>query len=457
MSFRHPFLLIAFLVASPSARADLVVESVDGDGVNLTVYQMTVNAAPEPVPALRYHLTVRESEMKHGNAAVYYLRGIPEGNDPERVFERLQKDFPEDDVHGRQGPGWYSVERPLASLDRKKLAEASRGFDRLYDSFVLPGSMRRDCDWGHGQIFEMSGPDIYAFLLPDVQTMRNFSRALMLRARAAIARGDYDAAVETLRVNYQLGRHVGESPFLVSSLVGIAITSMSNAIMVDLISAKDSPNLYWALSELPDPLVNVRKATQIEMDLGARVVPVLQKAETAEHAPEEWSRLLAEDFKQLTKLLDSQQMWEELIPYTTAGAALVMYPPAKQRLLESGMDAARVEAMPVGQVLAIDAAREYRKRADGMEKWYYVPWREARVRQRAQFESDLAESRLSGGFGVLLADLLLPAVESARTAEIRVAWQIGGLRTVEALRMHAAATGQFPERLQDVKIVPLPV
>ena len=38
-----------------------------------------------------------------------------------------------------------------------------------------------------------------------------------------------------------------------------------------------------------------------------------------------------------------------------------------------------IDSMPVGQVIAIDSAREFRRIADQMEKWLYVPFAQVKA------------------------------------------------------------------------------
>ena len=134
-------------------------------------------------------------------------------------------------------------------------------------------------------------------LLPEAQESRSLTRALMLRARVAVADGDYERAITEIRMAYQLARHTAQAPFLVSCLVGVAEASMANGEAIELIAAKDSPNLYWALAELPRPFINMVPSIRFEMSLGTRTFPFLLDAETTEHSPEEWARLLTAGFQ----------------------------------------------------------------------------------------------------------------------------------------------------------------
>jgi hypothetical protein len=364
------------------------------------------------------------------------------------------------DKYGEAFHDWYSLSQvPLSALPLDKAREAAASFDGEVDHFIAPATIRRQCDWGWG-IEDMRGLQIVEFLLPEINASRSISRILALRARVAIAEGDYDRAIDQLRMNYRLAQNVGSEPLLVCGLVGIAEASIANQQVIELIGAKDSPNLYWALAELPQPMVNIRKAIQFEMSMGMRIFPFLLDAETANHAPQEWARMMAQAMSDTGRLTGSNG-GADRVPFEWKQAAVAalsvpMYPAAKQRLIESGMDVEQVEAMPVGQVIAVDAAREYRRVADEIEKSMYVPYHVARQREHQDLFVDPPMAAMWRGYGYVFARLLLPAVEAARSAEMRLEWQMRALQVVEALRMHAAQSGALPASLDDIKLVPVP-
>ncbi|WP_428307496.1 hypothetical protein [Lacipirellula sp.] len=441
------------LASSPSmSRGELtMVQDADGQQ-GLTVFKMTVTPAAEPVPALKHRLTLRERELKPGNAATHYSRAFPEGG-VESIWKRLEKEYGDEEVHR-----WYDQTLPLEQLPLDKAKQAATSFQDVIDNFVAPGSERLDCDWGHGIITELRGPDIYAFRLPETQAMRAISRGLMLAARVAVADHDYPQALNLLRMNYRLGENVAKSPFIVSGLVGLAICGMGNAEAIELIAAPDSPNLYWAIAELPRPLVDLRTSIRHELSFNVAIFPFMDSPETAQHSPEQWAQLLADSFISLQQLSASGSAHPDpqAARMAVAGLGILAYPAAKQRLAAAGMDAATIDAMPVGQVLAIDSAREFRRIADQMEKWWYVPTSQLKG-VAIDSEDFVGGSPLDGTFAKAAAQIMLPALQSVRSAEIRLLWQLNALQTIEAIRMHAAKTGKLPAALDEITAVPLPL
>jgi hypothetical protein len=216
--------------------------------------------------------------------------------------------------------------------------------------------------------------------------------------------------------------------------------------------------MYWALTELPDPFVDLRQAVRFEMSSVLRIFPFLRDAENKEHSPDEWARLLAQGLVDMVPLSGGggPGVLNELPSrLAVTGLGLASYGPAKQRLVDSGFDAERVERMPVGQVVSIDAAREFRRISDEFEKWWYLPYGAAEGRED-RVQDELSRRNFEGGYGRLLARVLLPAISAARTAQERHGWQTDALRIVEAIRIYAADAGKLPERLEDIKAVPVP-
>jgi hypothetical protein len=133
------------------------------------------------------------------------------------------------------------------------------------------------------------------------------------------------------------------------SRMRVAIADVGNAVLTELIAVPDSPNLYWALTELPSPMFDMRESLRFEMAIGHRIFPFLGEAESAQYAPDEWARLWAEAWSDLQTLSTGDIGWSEV---ASLGMSLLHYGHAKQRLIDWGFGEQQVEQMPVGQVLA---------------------------------------------------------------------------------------------------------
>lgn len=84
------------------------------------------------------------------------------------------------------------------------------------------------------------------------------------RVRLALARGDFDAAISAVRSGFRLSQAVGEGPILLSLLVGTAIGHVTVGHARQITGHPGSPNLYWALSSLPRPVIDPRPVLEGE-------------------------------------------------------------------------------------------------------------------------------------------------------------------------------------------------
>ncbi len=96
----------------------------------------------------------------------------------------------------------------------------------------------------------------FAILLPEIQGIRDVARKQSMRCRLAIAENRVSDAIKIIGQQYALARHIGQDDFLVSALVGCAIQGIATADLFYLVQHPDCPNLFWAASRLPKPLID---------------------------------------------------------------------------------------------------------------------------------------------------------------------------------------------------------
>jgi hypothetical protein len=414
-----------------------------------TVVELTVSPAAEPRPALKYALLPTPSERTPGNGAQHYYRAIV-----------LQKQQPKElwQQYTDQQQAWLAA----ALDDAAAKAELGKWLasQRNVLAEVKAGAFREYCNWDF-RLQDLRGTDLITFLLPEIQECRTLGRTLQLQARYELMDGRPDDAFQTLRSGYQLARDTAQPPYLISALVGVAIGNVMNEELRMHMGRSDA-NYYWALAALPEPLVDLRPAMQFEMNMPLQMFPFLKDAETASRSPDEWRRALIECLRGLADIdgaSANMQNWEaELI---STGLVAKLYPTAKEQLIAEGLDRDRVEAMPVGQVVAIQTARSVKYAFHEVFKLSHLPYHEANARMPATLKRLETEGHLHGHFsgreGLPLTSLLLPAVSGVMQAEMRMARNLATLETIEALRMHAAASGgKLPATLSEVTIVPVP-
>ena len=108
-----------------------------------------------------------------------------------------------------------------------------------------------------------------ASILDDAPTIASSSEAaqavaLTEAALLSMAEGRIEDAMAIIGQQLALSRHLGQDEFLVSNLVGIAIAGIAWNDLLYLVQHPECPNLYWALSVLPRPLVDTRHAMSVE-------------------------------------------------------------------------------------------------------------------------------------------------------------------------------------------------
>ncbi len=457
------FRLLAMIAGCllPMIRAFADAEHIEKDD-GLTIIRMEVTPADEPVPAFKHRLVYDAHQRLPGNRPQWYMRAYPEEFAAWTKWRDLSGSGNEDFDR------CYQSGTPVSKCDWERFDTAHSIAHSLFKDHIIPGSKRRSCDWGiRGEA--MKGPDAILFLLPEFQGSRSFARMSNLLVRRATAEGRYEDAIECLRAEYQLGRDVAEEHFLVCTLVGIAITGIANSGVTDLIAAPGSPNLYWALSELPSPPVSINEAINGDLSFAERVFPDLADAEAAERTTSEWNAV----WRRLGQVVDDDSLYhpdrqtESLIDqvkqsFFPALTGVTGYTHAKQRLVDWGYESDRVESMAVGQVLTIYTSRVIRIASDSYRKAKATGLTYNQVRRLGELgDRVLNDSQpMSDGPNreiVPIGGLLLPASSAARSAEYRCARDVAALRVIEALRMHAAQNDKkFPRSLEDVTCVPVP-
>src|SRR5260370_10880727 len=240
---RQCYVLILMLLVAPAAGAQ------DKPAAPWVVDRsLTVSPQGAPVPALKYRLLPLSAELKEGNAVPIYLRLTHEQSDAARKY-------------------WTETPKPWNALpvdqvpldEARKFLQGRRNFLRQFEL----GARRRTAEWN----YTLDEGDPIGILLPDAQWMRNYAPILVLQVRVALAEGNFTAAAHHLQTGFGFSRHVGEGPFLINSLVAIALASQFTRAVADFVERPEAPNLYWALTALPHPLIDLQRQVDFEYPL----------------------------------------------------------------------------------------------------------------------------------------------------------------------------------------------
>ncbi|MEW4571424.1 hypothetical protein AB1L88_26415 [Tautonia sp. JC769] len=432
--------LLAALVLSASIASAATVRADDEPEAQLL--NLVLTPRPEPVPALRYRLLPSSAELYPGNAAPVYLRFYAEQN-PEAKKQIHEKAVP-----------W--LDEPLDAFP----VEEAGDFVRMYGNSLLQlaiAARRKECDWAYPLLEQRE--EAYNILLPDIQELRTASRLLALKARVEIAQGDFDEAVRTIQTGMAMARHLAESPFMISRLVGIAVANQFLDRVEELVSRPDAPNLSWALAALPRPLIDTREGLETEQVVGEWILPELTGLDSV-GSEEEWEIRLARLHERLARIdvelrqAPDDQDEGDRVPETLDQFRSEYLPAAREFFAEPGSLATDSNAELIVRFLA----ERNRRLIDGAFKFSYLSIREALP--------IFARSRIPDDASIVLMPILpsdsgdevLALVRHLHLPPARIARRVAALRVVEAIRWHASANeGTLPASLDAIEVIPVPV
>jgi hypothetical protein len=394
-----------------------------------TLIRLSVSPAPAPRPALRYRLLPELREMNPGNPIAGYMRCMLEQQRfffDKEAFERREE----------------LLAMPLKELPALELEE----YGRLALRHADRAARLDNPDW---QVLLKLKSDGINLLLPEVQQIRSVARALAVRFRSEIALGRFDDAIRTAKTLFAMSRHLSEHPTLIADLVAISAADTAIGPLEEMLQQPGCPNLYWALTNLPAPLVPLDRGME-----GERVMSLspTEFGELDEKAPmtadqiksliAKWDVLLG-DGKPLKPGESPVRAW---LDARTADENKVGA--ARHRLAEHGLAREQLLRFPADQVILVDQKHEYDARFDDLMKTMKLPAWQAQ---------ELAGQPTPSGEPSLFADALVnPGVFGVHRKRWLLDQRIALLRHVEALRLHAAEhDGTLPRNLSEVS-VPLP-
>jgi hypothetical protein len=394
---------------------------------NQTVVRLKVQPMAAPKPALKYQLLPELGEMTSGNPAQGYIRCFAE----QRFFF-----FTKESVAERA----RYLAMPLAELPAEKLRDYGRSALRHAD-----WSARLDSpDWQVLRHVQNDGMDL---LVPEADPLRVLGLALQVRFRAEVALRRFDEALRSAKTMLALARHLGEYPSEAANLTGLVVANGALDRLEEMLQQPACPNLYWALIDLPCPLVELRKGFQ-----GDRLVVATDLKAISDHAvmteaqlEEVVSRFSGRIGFAREQAGQAPRSLRKRLDARLADTARV--DAARRRLIETGCAQDVVRQFSPLQVILLDEKRDYEVRRDeAMKLVALTPW---------QIDALCGGGEPARGWDGLFSDVL-PQVVKARRAQGRLEQRLALLRHVEALRLYATEhNGKLPQTLAEVG-VPLP-
>ena len=427
MRIANSWMCFLLLAGASSLRAD------EPPAPTETLVKLSLSPKAAPRPSLRYQLLPRLSELRSGNSVHGFLKCFAEQNN---FFFSKEANAERDKLR----------EMPLSELRKEKYAPYGGSALRRADDAALLDRT----DW---QILPEMRRDGFYTLLPEVQQLRLLADCLRIRLRQQIAHGRYDEALVTARTMLRLGQTMKHHPTLIAQLVGLAITHLTLTALEEMIAQPDAPNLYWALSYLPDPLFTLRMGfdgeimlTEVELDRitdeplkPAALKELIQKLdELLNQGRERGVPEVPELEKQLAKRVAEKKQLEL----------------ARSYLREMGLSAAKLEALPERQLLLLEGRYRFLEQRDDMIKWMMLGYPQAESRMLVK-DGKLTWPTTPEFERSLFAPIMTQAFK-VRQAQVRIQQRLALLRLAEAIRLHAAKTGKLPESLDAIE-VPAPV
>lgn len=413
------FALAALLAFRASAGAQPPREPKDGK----VVVPLTVDAAPPPVPAMKYLLLPELRDTQPGNQVPAFYKCFMEQN---HLF------FGKETVAQRDK--WLAA--PLAELKGvKELAGYGGAAARQADY----AARLETVNW---QIIDQMKVEGIALLLSDVQQLRSLAAVLKLKLRGEIARGEFDNATRTVQTLLALARTFTEHPTLIGNLVGIAIATMTVDAIEEWVEQPGAPNLFWALTDLPAPFIGLRKGMHGERALLHKDFDILQ---TSAPIPGKDLKSLIARLELIGPVTIDKKPWAATKWYDKQAGDPTAVAAAKDRLAKHGHKPADLDKLVPLQLVLMDDFLRYIVFRDDMMKWTNVPFPE--------IPTDLWRQATPPG---ILPELVTASIRVVM-AQMRLQQRIAMLQVTEAVRMHAAKNGgKLPTALTDVKL-PLPI
>ncbi len=393
---------------------------------------------PLPSPALKYRLLPDLRNQTAGDALPVYFEAI----------EKLAPVIKERYAMRPDNPFQRWATTPLKELPRDEVRKALEPYQPTLD--LVDKAARRERCRGEAPA-EPAKNKVVRF--PEQFYLDEMATLLAVQARLHLADGNLDAAAHTLQTGLSFARQVGELPRLEYVEIGTTIAVAMLRQIEDFVQQPKAPNLYWALTDLPRPLIDAHQGVQGSRLERYRLFPGLEEVARnldAGPLPEEqvqaWGLSLLR-YLPRRNLFDLQQR-----------AALTRrltdrHEDNKKNLIAAGRPKEKVEAMPHVQVALLADHHAYAVMRDEQIKWYGEPFDKIADRLDA-LESKEAKSVADNS----LVPIDVFGIFKVYWARAALERRINLLRCVEAVRAYAAAhDGKLPASLNDVKDVPIPL
>lgn len=392
-------------------------------------FELAPNAPAQP--ALKYQFMYDDlGDRLPGNAAILYLDSVLLLGPSREAIDRADEAY---------------------AIDKEQFAT-------LADSLELPSVMkelelagrRTECDWQPP--YREQGADT---LLPHLEPMtRGIARLLWLRALRQTDEGNLDEAIKTIRLGYEMSDKMGREGILVSGLCALSVDSLMDDAVIHLMNHPNSPNLYWALSELPSRRTVFRRSLDGERQWALTSIPDLARVKAGEQlsGADEWRAIFA-NVERIINLGNDGEKFHVPDPVKGASAETL------KRARDNYAAAHKLTAAQAAEVEPISVLGEYyyRQFEIAYDAWYKLrglPYPALLVKAK-EFDAWAKKQKSEQPSNILVQTS--PDMSMVVSKFAQYDRRLAALIAVEALRSYAAANnGKLPEHLEDVTETPIP-
>jgi len=418
-------------------------------------WRLVVDPADAPTPSLKHMLRKSRRELEQGNSAPHYYRAIIFMNDKREEAEKSR------DYH-----------EPGTPFSGKLTKEETRTYLKQFDS-VFESLEQATCyekvEWNL-RVQDLKGRKALDFSLTEAQNSRLLTKLLTLKTSFEVSEGRFDDALATLRTGLRMAQDIARFPSAMAALVAIETDELMLAELRNFISTPGAPNLYWALSTLPAPLIDTRPVIEFELGSPAAVFWYIRDADQSTRTASEWNDLIGE-MQMTLRTREEQEEFAgpplgpdeklitmiDLTPFLWVQGQLA---DAKERLLANGYHSTQLERMPDAQVVALHHWQVNRHLVHEQRKWIHLPVPQALREMRQTLRQLRKDGYLSNPptqESPPQVTLLMPAVDGVFVAGVNLDARLAALRVIEAVRIHASQNnGHLPKSLSEITAVPVP-
>ncbi|GMU21998.1 MAG: hypothetical protein AMXMBFR13_20860 [Phycisphaerae bacterium] len=396
--------------------------------------RLTLSSARPAEPALKYTLLPNMIEQTPGNAEsmLYMVNSTSRGQADYQQMEGKVK-------------AWLSA--PVEELPRGEVDAWLAGL-RVPLRYAELAARREFCHWDLSLRSEGVSAE-----LPPLADYRQVAEALALRVRLALSERRFEDALHDIQTGLGLGRYVGSGPTVIQTLVGVAIVDVITDQLLNWMATENSPSLYWALVNLPRPIIAKEAGLAFEREWLFIDNPALLRLEQDVLSAGELERILAR-FIELFKMGPSARPeWKD----RAAVEALIANarPVARQYLLAHGHTKEQLDRLLPAQVMLMHSVDRYRHWMHEQQKWMGLPyWQVVQGLRSTEEAMQQAEKKPEEGLFVSMLAAMSGPFNELVGLERKFTW----LQFLEAVRVYAAAhEGRLPPSIEAISEIPVPL